>query len=68
VPLQRFCLLRGARGNMVVRTVQVGDDQVDLPGEAPVERRERDLALLDDPLDPHAPDALGVEQQRRGGQ
>jgi hypothetical protein len=32
-PLQRFCLLRGARGNMVVRTVQVGDDQVDLPGK-----------------------------------
>ena len=67
-PLQRFCLLRGARGNMVVRTVQVGDDQVDLAGEVPVERRERDLALLDDPLDPHALDALGVEQQRRGGQ
>jgi hypothetical protein len=38
--------------NMVVRTVQVGDDQVDLAGEVPVERRERDLALLDDPLDP----------------
>jgi hypothetical protein len=53
---------------MVVRTVQVGDDQVDLPGEVPVERRERDLALLDDPPDPHALDALGVEQQRRGGQ
>jgi hypothetical protein len=53
---------------MVVRTVQVGDDQVDLAGEVPVERRERDLALLDDPLDPHAVDALGVEQQRRGGQ
>jgi hypothetical protein len=54
--------------HMVVRTVQVGDDQVDLAGEVPVERRERDLALLDDPLDPHAVDALGVEQQRRGGQ
>jgi hypothetical protein len=54
--------------NVVVRTVQVGDDQVDLAGEVPVERRERDLALLDDPLDSHAVDALGVEQQRRGGQ
>jgi hypothetical protein len=43
---------------MVVRTVQVGDDQVNLA----------DLALLDDPLDPHAVDALGVEQPRRGGQ
>jgi hypothetical protein len=53
---------------MVVRIVQVDDDQVDLAGEVPVERRERDLALLDDPLDPHAVDALGVEQQRRGGQ
>jgi hypothetical protein len=53
---------------MVVRTVQVGDDQVDVAGEVPVERRERDLALLDDPLDPHAVDAPGVEQPRRGGQ
>jgi hypothetical protein len=39
---------------MVVRTVQVADDQVDLAGEVLVERRERDVALLDDPLDPHA--------------
>jgi hypothetical protein len=54
--------------NMVVRTVQVRDDQVDVAGEVPVGRRERDLALLDDPLDPHAVDAFGVEQQRRGGQ
>jgi hypothetical protein len=53
---------------MVVHTVQVGDDQVDLAGEVPIERRERDLALLDDPLDPHAVYALGVEQQRRGDQ
>ena len=66
-PLQRFYLLRARAANMVVRTVQVGDDQVELAGEVPVERRERDLALLDDPLDPHAVDALGVEQPRRGG-
>jgi hypothetical protein len=47
---------------------QPGVQAFSLFREVPVERRERDLALLDDPLDPHAVDALGVEQQRRGGQ
>ena len=40
-PVQRFGLLRGARGDVVVRTAQVGDDQIDLAGEVSVEGRER---------------------------
>jgi hypothetical protein len=53
---------------MVVRTVQVGDDQVDLAGEVPVERRERDLALLMIRSIPTLLMPPGVEQPRRGGQ
>ena len=67
-PLQRFGLLRGARGNLVVRTAQVGNDEIGLAGEVPVEGRERHLPLLGESLDPHAVDALGIEQLRRGGQ